>query len=50
MNQQEHFLNTVKNRGFFVKQAAEKLFQKAKFFDYDELCVKLETLMDKFVQ
>ena len=47
---QDHFLNTVKNRGFFVKLSPEKLLQKATIFEYDVLCQKIEALMAAFVQ
>jgi hypothetical protein len=49
MESSDHFLNTVKNRGFFVKLSADKLFQKAKIFDYELLCSKIEALMASFV-
>ena len=45
-----YFFKTIKSRGFLHKQTTEQLLKKAKIFDYEELCTKVETYMAHYVE
>ena len=42
----DFFLKTVKARGFLAKAKPARLLEVAKYFDFDVLCQKIETLMN----
>lgn len=46
----EVFFKTIKLRGFLVKATTEQLIARAKIFEYDHLCNRIEEMMALFVQ
>jgi hypothetical protein len=47
--EQEVFFKTIKQRGFLVKATTQQLIQRAKIFEYDKLCNRIEEMMALFV-
>jgi hypothetical protein len=44
----DYFFQTIKKRGFMLKETEQSLIGKAKILSYDELCFKIERIFNNY--